>query len=420
MWWKTTTQERKDKLVQILKNKQLEFVVGGWCMNDEANPTYSAIINQMTLGHQWLQHHLNVTTKMGWQLDPFGYSAVTPLLYSQMNFTSHVIVRVPDVVKNEMRFSRNLEFYWNTSRVSGRKQMIKTTVLYNHYNPPNGFKWESSYPMGHDFRANPPITPQNIRERADILITHMRRWSSGYKTNKILYPFGDDFTFMIGTHNFGNMTLLMDYINARPEIYKAKFQYSLLSDFNADEENVELPVRESDLYPYEDGRNAYWTGYYVSYPILKESARRGEQISRTSELLYALDTIITKQERREFEELIKLREANGEMQHHDAITGTAKNPVRDDYLDHMKKGINGAKRVMTKSLEDILKLENGRDINASHTEKHFIREYNKPSLLLFNSLGWTRKEMVKVYSRLQIQEIMLDNVKIPFDVNFIN
>lgn len=71
MWWKTTTQERKDKLFKIIKTKQLEFVVGGWCMNDEANPTYSSIINQMTLGHQWLQHHLNVTTTLGKDLNTY-------------------------------------------------------------------------------------------------------------------------------------------------------------------------------------------------------------------------------------------------------------------------------------------------------------------------------------------------------------
>lgn len=64
-----------------------------------------------------------------------------------MNFTSHVIVRVPDVVKNDMRFSRNLEFMWNTSRTDKRTQLMKTTVLYQHYSPPDGFKWEASYPM---------------------------------------------------------------------------------------------------------------------------------------------------------------------------------------------------------------------------------------------------------------------------------
>ena len=34
----------------LVKNKQLEFVNAGWCMNDEAGTHYNAIIDQMSLG----------------------------------------------------------------------------------------------------------------------------------------------------------------------------------------------------------------------------------------------------------------------------------------------------------------------------------------------------------------------------------
>ena len=35
---------------KLVDNKQLEFVNGGWCMNDEAGTHYNAIIDQMSLG----------------------------------------------------------------------------------------------------------------------------------------------------------------------------------------------------------------------------------------------------------------------------------------------------------------------------------------------------------------------------------
>ena len=37
---------------RLVSRKQLEFVNGGWCMNDEAATHYNAIIDQMTLGER--------------------------------------------------------------------------------------------------------------------------------------------------------------------------------------------------------------------------------------------------------------------------------------------------------------------------------------------------------------------------------
>jgi hypothetical protein len=89
----------------------------------------------------------------------------------------------------------------------------------------------------------------------------MREWASGYKTNHILYPFGDDFTFMIGHENFGNMTRLMNYINQRPEIYGLKIKYSVLSEyFESLPTDIPLDVRKvEDFFPYADGDHSYWT-----------------------------------------------------------------------------------------------------------------------------------------------------------------
>jgi lysosomal alpha-mannosidase len=55
LWWDThATNDRKQRFYNLLKNKQIEFANGGWVMNDEAIPTYTSVINQQTLGHQFI------------------------------------------------------------------------------------------------------------------------------------------------------------------------------------------------------------------------------------------------------------------------------------------------------------------------------------------------------------------------------
>ena len=38
----------------VLQNNQLQFNLGGRCMNDKGNPTFTAEIRQMTIGQQFI------------------------------------------------------------------------------------------------------------------------------------------------------------------------------------------------------------------------------------------------------------------------------------------------------------------------------------------------------------------------------
>jgi lysosomal alpha-mannosidase len=41
MWWNDATALQRAQAKQLVANGQLEFVIGGWTMPDEACPTYS-------------------------------------------------------------------------------------------------------------------------------------------------------------------------------------------------------------------------------------------------------------------------------------------------------------------------------------------------------------------------------------------
>lgn len=50
-------------------------------MNDEPVAVYDDVIDQVTVGHEWLQDHFGAAGRVrhGWQIDMFsGYSPVTP------------------------------------------------------------------------------------------------------------------------------------------------------------------------------------------------------------------------------------------------------------------------------------------------------------------------------------------------------
>ena len=61
---------------KLVKQKQLEFINGGWCMHDEASPYYTAMVDQTTRGHMFLKKNFgdDAIPKATWQIDPFGHS----------------------------------------------------------------------------------------------------------------------------------------------------------------------------------------------------------------------------------------------------------------------------------------------------------------------------------------------------------
>ena len=79
-WWRVQSDERKNVTRQLVKSGQLEFVNGGWCMHDEATTHFIDMIDQTTLGHQFLLDEFGVVPQTGWQIDPFGHSATQAAL----------------------------------------------------------------------------------------------------------------------------------------------------------------------------------------------------------------------------------------------------------------------------------------------------------------------------------------------------
>lgn len=84
-WWREQDDTSQAATKLLVKNKQLTFVNGGWCMHDEAATHYVGMVDQTTLGHRLLLSEFGTDggiPTVAWQLDPFGHSATQAALLS--------------------------------------------------------------------------------------------------------------------------------------------------------------------------------------------------------------------------------------------------------------------------------------------------------------------------------------------------
>ncbi|KAL8143291.1 hypothetical protein V2J09_016323 [Rumex salicifolius] len=452
-WWRDASETKKEALKNLVKNGQLEIVGGGWVMNDEANSHYYAILEQMTEGNMWLNETIGVVPKNAWAIDPFGYSPTMAYLLRRMGFENMLIQRIHYELKKELALHKNMEFFWRQSW-----DVEETTDIFVHmmpfysYDIPHTCGPEPAICCQFDFARmrgfsyefcpwgqHPVETDQmNVQERAEKLLDQYRKKSTLYRTNTLLVPLGDDFRY-INTDEaeaqFRNYQMLFDYINSNPSL-NADAKFGTLDDYfrtvreEAERVNYSLPGEigsgdiegfpslSGDFFTYADRQQDYWSGYYVSRPFFKAVDRVLEHTLRGTEILMAL--MLGHCHRAQCEKFptsfaYKLAAARRNLalfQHHDGVTGTAKDHVVRDYGTRMHTSLQDLQIFMSKAVEGLLgirveKLEQSpaqfepeqvrSKYDAQPVHKGIITEEKKArSVVVYNPLEQTRDEIVMV------------------------
>jgi lysosomal alpha-mannosidase len=239
---------------------QLEFISGGWSMNDEAAAHYSAIIDQLTLGMHWLNQTFGKcgVTRIGWQIDPFGHSREQASIFSQMGFDGMFLGRIDFQDKLMRERTRTLEFIWKSSPSLGKKADLFTGVLPNVYWPPKGFCYDVNC-------FDEEITANNAHRKAIEFIRIAKAQALQYATNHTIITMGMDFYYRSASRWYTNLDRLMNAINAIQSEYKVNIIYSSPSCYlkSLNEADKTWPVKLDDFFPYADAWNAYWTGLQI-------------------------------------------------------------------------------------------------------------------------------------------------------------
>ncbi|XP_061891652.1 alpha-mannosidase 2x isoform X3 [Entelurus aequoreus] len=402
-WWESADAQKQEAARKLILGGQLEIVTGGWVMTDEANVHYFAMIDQLIEGHQWLERNLGTTPHSGWAIDPFGHSSTMAYVLKKANLTSMLIQRVHYSVKKHFAATRNLEFMWRQNWDTGSSSDIFCHMMpFYSYDVPHTCGPDPKICCQFDFKRLPggrincpwkippkAVVEANLAERAQLILDQYRKKSKLFRSKVLLIPLGDDFRYdkaLEWDQQYTNYQNLFDYMNSHTEMH-VKAQFGTLTDYFSalyksyglahGSRPADFPVLSGDFFAYADREDHYWTGYFTSRPFYKSLDRVIESHLRGAEILYSLAVANARHMSMEgrypvsdYALLVDARRSVGLFQHHDAITGTAKENVVIDYGTRLLRSLIGLKRVI---------------INAAHflvmKNKEFYRFYQTEPFL---------------------------------------
>ena len=186
----------------------------------------------------------------------------------------------------------------------------------------------------------------------------------------MLIPLGDDFRWDSAKEwnaQFKNYQRLFNYMNGN-ENMNVNIKFGTLSDYfqalsvqvaKAHIGHDTFPRLVGDFFTYADREDHYWSGYYTSKPFYKRFERVLQSHLRATEILFSVSSILSSHDAKDpfnssvIEDLQYARRNLALFQHHDGITGTAKDFVVQDYANRMFHSFLGLQNVVSAALSQI-------------------------------------------------------------------
>ena len=213
-WWDEQIPSMHERVKKLVKEGRLEFINGGWCMNDEASTHYNAIIDQMTYGLTFIEDNFgsDARPRIAWHIDPFGHSAEQASLFSQMSYDGFFFGRIDYADKTLRMKDQRMELVWRGSANLGQGSDIFTGVLYNLYMAPPGFCYDSVC-EDPPIQDDPRLFDVNVKERVETFVNWTCEQALRYRTENIMLTMGGDFTYENANNWYKNLDKLKKYVN---------------------------------------------------------------------------------------------------------------------------------------------------------------------------------------------------------------
>ncbi|CAF3664173.1 unnamed protein product [Rotaria sp. Silwood1] len=218
-------------------------------MHDEGATHYNSIIDQHTLGAEFLRDQFGACgrPKIGWQIDPFGHSREVASLFAQ---------------------------------------------------------------------DDPRLQEYNVPERVQAFIQAAHNEQANGSDVNVFYPTPSCYLYALNKVN---------------RTWSSKID---------------------DFFPYSIAPHVVRTGFYTSRPALKRYERYSNNILQVARQLNAFSNLNMRNS------IFPLSEAIGLVQHHDAVSGTERQHVADDYVQRLSQGIDAVLVMMNNAYAKLLPKEN--------------------------------------------------------------
>ncbi|XP_035261901.1 lysosomal alpha-mannosidase [Anguilla anguilla] len=369
-WWRQQSARMQQVVTQLVNEGRLEFVNGGWCMSDEATTHYSAVIDQMTLGLRFLNDTFGPCgrPRVAWHIDPFGHAREHASMFAQMGYDGLFFGRLDYRDKARRMKEKDMEMVWRASdSLAPPTADLFTGVLPNGYNPPEGFCWDQSCSDA-PIQDDPSLEDYNVDAIVQKFLKAANDQAALYRTNHIIMTMGSDFQYENANLWYKNLDKLIRYVNAlQSQGSKVNLLYSTPSCYLQElhRANLTWSVKTDDFFPYADDAHDFWTGYFTSRPALKAYERVSNSLLQVCNQLEVLGGPSSRRGPHGDGDSETLRRAVGVAQHHDAVSGTAKQHVADDYSKRLAVGSAHCQVLVSNSLSKL----SGSSVPRTYCEK---------------------------------------------------
>ena len=278
--------------------------------------------------------------------------------------------------------NQEMEFVWRPNSESlGTDTQIFTHALYAHYSSPSGLNFDV---LDNDapWINNEESKDFNGDTEGAMFAAYLTDKAEHYLTDDIFVLFGDDFRYMDAFKNYHNMDNMIEYMNKH---YGDQFflKYSTPSEYvdAIAAYNVTWPTKYDDMFPYADTPDSYWTGYFSSRANDKQQVRRASSNYHSSNQLIAEKLLDQSKDAEDFQdELLEgswgLLDDLSILQHHDAVAGTAKQAVADDYawrlFTGMKKNNEGYFNLIDEKIRKMTGIANQTWVECFKTNSTYV------------------------------------------------